>query len=112
METTTIEAALSNEINMKVLQETLIALKAFLNKATCKGAFDLDEASTVNKILENLVKTAEQTDRCQKIIKSLIRNADQTKKVNEIEQKKPTEQPNIKVEDISRKVEDLTIKQI
>jgi len=112
METTTIESALQNEINMKVLQDTLIGLKAFLNKATCKGAFDLDEAATVNKILENLVKSAEQTDRCQKIIKSLVRNAEQTKKVNEIEQKKPVEHPNIKVEDVGHKIEDLTIKQI
>lgn len=85
METKTPEPTIEGEINMKVLSESIVGMRALMNKAMLKGSYDLDDAGSIMTFFSNIVKSAEQLDRCQKTLKSLLRSAEQKKKADDID---------------------------
>lgn len=76
MDTNKSEQPLDGEINIKVLSESLVTLRALLNKATLKGSYDLDEAGQAIACFGNIVKSSEQLEKCQKTLRQLLRSAE------------------------------------
>ena len=55
-------------LDIKQFENNFGSLKAALNRATLKGAYELDEAVVIKQSLDNLIRAVEQLDKCQRII--------------------------------------------